>query len=350
MEILDGRLKELYIESVRDDLKSYARYADESARKTERYAATLALKAEALNEDSDRTSVSLEEMSPEYETRKDDFGNHLLMKVDPCDNGAFISPASGCQRVPLTPEVMQQLRTYERMKPNMMRMYDEVENIDGVFLFDTRTNTSLFRSEYMFAGDILPGIDVAAFYDIGLTFYDWFRFAEKKNNPYRRALWSEIAFIAIEHDWIMNLQAPIFNNRYSENEEMIGIIAVHFNLDWLMTNTIGKSSIKMMVVKDDATLVGLNRSAKTDVRLETYDKSSYNHYNGFDPSTTKKKMTFVYETLNLDYEKSEDVTSFSMKIKSEFQFSHTLFGKTYTVLRERAPELGLNFIALLEDV
>jgi hypothetical protein len=350
MEKLEGRLKELYIESVRDDLKSYARYADKSARDTEVYATELALEAEALNDNADPTGVSFEDMSPEYETRKDDFGNHLLIKVDPCDNGAFLSLASGCQRVPLTPEVMQQLKNYERMKPNMMRMYDEVENIDGVFLFDTRTNTSLFRTEYMFPGDILPGVDVAAFYDIGLTFYDWFRSADKKNNPDRRALWSEIAFIAIEHDWIMNLQAPIFNKRYSENEEMIGVIAVHFNLDWLVTNTIGKSSIKMMVVKDDATLVGLNRSAKTDVRLETYDKSSYISYNGFDPATTRKKKTFVYETLNLDYEKSEDVASFSMKLKSEFQFSHTLFGKTYTVLRERAPELGLNFIALLEDV
>jgi hypothetical protein len=350
MEKLEGRLKGLYIESVRDDLKNYARYADKSARNTETYSTALALEAEALNDNADPTGIPIEEMSPAYETRKDDFGNHLLIKADPCDAGAFISLASGCQRVPLTPEVIQQLRTYEPMKQNMVRMYDEVENIDGVFLFDTRANIALYRTEYLFAGDILPGIDLAALYDIGLTFYDWFRFADKENNPDRKALWSEMAFIAIEHDWIMNLQAPIFNKRYSENEEMIGIIAIHLNLDWLMTNTIAKSSVKMMVVKDDGTLVGLNRSAKTDVRLETYDKSNFGRYNAFDPATTQKKKTFVYETLNLDHEKSEDVDSFSMKLKSEFQFSHTLFGKKYTVLRERAPELGLNFISLLENV
>lgn len=350
MKEMEGRLKELHIESLRGDLKHYARYADESARKTETYATALALEAEALNENADGPGVSLDEISPQYETRKDDFGNQLLIKVDTCDTGAFLSLASGCQRVPLTPEVMQQLISYERMKPNMMRMYDEVENIDGVFLFDTRTNIALFRTEYMFAGDILPGVDLAALYDVGLTFYDWFKFVDKENNPDRKALWSALAFIAIEHDWIMHLKAPIYSKRYSESEEMIGIVGIHLNLDWLVANTIAKSSVRMMVVKDDATLVGLNRSAKTDIRLETYDKSSYSRYAAFDPTVTQKKKKFVYETLNLDYGKSEEVALLSMKLKSEFQFSHTLFGKKYTVLKERAPELGLNFIALLEAV
>jgi hypothetical protein len=53
--------------------------------------------------------------------------------------------------------------------------------------------------------------------------------------------------------------------------------------------------------------------------------------------------------LNLEHNKPEDVVSFVKKIKSEFQFRHTLFGKTYTVIREQSPALGLNFIALIDD-
>jgi hypothetical protein len=352
MEKLEGRMKELYIDSVRDELKNYARYADESARKTEKYATDLALKTENLNTNAKRMDISLEEMSAQYETRKDDFGNTLLIKVDPCDTGAFLSLACGCKRVPLTPDIMRQLKIYESMKPGMMRMYDEVENIDGVFLFDIESNIFTFRTEYMFADDFyhLAGVDITAIYDAGLTFYDWFKFIGKENNPNRKALWSSMAFIAIEHDWIMHLEAPIYKNRYTEKEEMIGIIGIHYNLDWLVTNTITKSAVNMMVVKDDSTLIGLNSPAKKYLRLETFDKNNFGSFNPFDPTTTQNKKKFVYETLNLDYGKSKDVASLSTKLKSEFEFEHTLFGKDYTVLRERAPELGLNFIALLEDV
>ena len=105
----------------------------------------------------------------------------------------------------------------------------------------------------------------------------------------------------------------------------------------------------MMVVKDDSTLIGLNSAAKEEIPLETFEKSKFEPLNGFDPQTTQSKKKFVYETLNLDHGKSEDVASFSTRLKSEFQFKHTLFGKDYTVFRERAPELGLNFVALIDD-
>ena len=105
-----------------------------------------------------------------------------------------------------------------------------------------------------------------------------------------------------------------------------------------------------MVVKDDSTLIGMNSAAKKDIPLEAFEKSRFAPLNGFDPQTTEKKKKYVYETLNLEHGKSEDVASFSRKLKSEFQFRHPLFGRNYTVLRERAPELGLNFVALLEAV
>jgi hypothetical protein len=352
MEKLEGQRKKLYIHYVKEDLKNYARVADESARKTEQYTTALALEAEDLNRNAGRMDLSLDEITTEFETRKNEAGDKLLIKVDLCDSGAFLSLAVGCPRVPLSEDVMRQLKIYEAMKPSMMRMYDEVENIDGVFLFDTQSNILLFRTEYMFAEHFanLAGVDISTIYDWGLTFYDWFKFIDRKNNPERRALWSKIAFIAVEHDWITHLKAPMYKNRYLENEEMIGMASVHYNVDWLVTNTISKSAVKMMVVKDDSTLIGLNDSAKRDIPLETFNKNNWSSFNPFDPATTQQKKKFVYETLNLDHGKSEDVASFSVKLKSEFQFNHTLFGKNYTVLREKATELGLNFIALLEAV
>ena len=352
MKGLNGRMKELFSDYVREELRGYARVADESARKTEQYASALALETEALNRNCEGREVSLDEMNTQYESREDDSGNKLLIKVDPRVTGEYYNIACGCPRVPLTREVMRQLKIYEGMKSGINRMYEEVENIDGVFLFDTEANVMAFRTEYLFGDDFyqLAGLDMTIIHDAGVTFYDWFRITDRENNPTRKAVWSPMAFIAVEHDWIMHLKAPIYRDRYSADEEMIGIVGIHYNLDWLVTNTVSKSAVKMMVVKDDSTLIGLNDSAKKDIPLETFEKSKFEPLNGFDPNTTETKKKFVYETLNLDQGKSEDVISFSTRLKSEFLFDHALFGKEYTVLRERAPELGLNFVALLEDV
>lgn len=228
----------------------------------------------------------------------------------------------------------------------MMRMYDDAKNVDAFCFFDTESNIVLMRLELDFK-DLydLPGFDIAAFTDYGLVFYDWFKFVAKENNPDRKALLSTITFISVEHDWIVHLKAPIYRNRYSENEQMIGIMGIHYHLDRMMNNTIAKSAIRMMILKDNSTLVGLNDSAMKDIRLETYDQSKLSSMAMFHPASTDYKKKLVFETLNLEHNKSEDVHSSAKIIKSEFQFNHTRFGKNHTVIRERASELGLNIIA-----
>jgi hypothetical protein len=343
-------MKTLHTDSVREDLKRYARVVDDDARATERYCVELALEAEELNRSASRLDLSLEAMSEQYTTLRGESGFELLKRAEILGTGAFVNLVSSCQRVPLTEDVRRQLRTHELLKPAMMRMYDEVESIDGVFLFDTESNILTFRTGHRLENDFdVPGVDLTTIHDLGIIYYDWFTIVDKENNPGRRAFWSPMAFIAVEHDWIMNLSAPIYRDRYTKNEKMIGVVAVHFNLDWMLAKTIEKSAVKMMIVKDDSTLIGLNGAAKKALGLETFEKEKFVSMNGLDPQTTREKKKFVRETLNLEYGKSEDVASLAERLKSEFQFHHTLFGKPYTVIRERAPELGLNLVALLDD-
>lgn len=351
MKPYEGKYKNIFIDAVRGDLRHYAMSVDEDARKSEKYATELAIKVEELNEKSHQMEFSLKEMNKEYTTLEDPSGNYkMIKKNDLFEGGSFYRLHGSCQRVALTPETMRLVKAYESAEPLMMRIYDDVENVDAVCLFDTESNIVLMRLEIDFKNLYdLPGFDIAAFNDYGLVFYDWFKFVDKDNNPDRKALWSTLAFISVEHDWIMHLKAPIYRKRYSEKEQMIGIIGIHYNLDRMINNTIAKSAVRMMIVKDNSTLVGLNDSARKDISLETYDQSKLNSMAMFDPASTDYKKKLVFETLNLEHNKSEDVHSFAKKIKSEFQFHHTLYGKKYTVIRERASELGLNFIALLNE-
>jgi len=343
-------MKREFIDSVRQDLQTYAGCADANARKIERYCTDLAIEIEELNKNLTKDKVSIEKMDADYSLSKDDFGNELFIKTDSVGNGQMTCLASGCQRVPLTAETKRQLKLYESLKPTFLHMYDELEYVDEIWLFETKSNVALGRIENDFANHIIPGLDGTLLYDYGLTFYDWFKFVDKQNNPNRKALWSPMAFIEMYHQLIMHLKAPVYENRYSDKEEMIGITTAHLNLDWLMADTIEKSAVKMMIVKDDSTLIGMNSPAKKDIQLETHDPNNYSNANPLDPELMQKKKRFVYETLNLEHEKADEISSFAKKVKSEFQFSHYLFGKSYTIVREKAPEMGFNFVALLDNV
>jgi|GEM_PF-1567348 len=351
MEKYEGKYKRVFIDSVRGDLKHYARSVDVDAKKTEEYAAELALKVEELNALAPGTEFSLEKMNSEYTTLEDPSGTHkMIKKNDFFNGGSFYRLHGGCQRVALTSETMRLVKSYESAEPLMMHMYDDLENADGIYLFDTESNIVLMRVEFNFKELYdLPGFDIAAFHEYGLNFYDWYKFVDKENNPGRKALWSDLAFISVEHDWIMHLKAPIYRNRYSDKEKMIGIIGIHYNLDRMINNTIAKSSVRMMIVKDNSTLVGLNESAKKDIKLEIYDQKKLESTAMFDAASTELKKKIVFEKLNLEKGKGEDVHSFANRLKAEYHFNHRLFGRSYTIIKERSTELGLDFVALLPD-
>lgn len=351
MKKFEGKYKRIFIDSVREDLKNNARIVDEDARRTEKYATELALRVEEINAGISRMDISLESINKEYTTIKDQAGVHkMIKKIDFFEGGSFYRLHGDCQRVEFNNNTLRKVKAYESLEPFMMHIYDDLDNADGIYLFDIESNIVFMRVEFTFQ-DLydLPGFDIGAFNDYGLVFYDWFKFVDKENNPDRRALWSTLAFISVEHDWIMHLESPILKNRYSDNEEMIGIIGIHYNLDRMMNNTISKSAVRMMIVKDNSTLVGLNYSARRDVKLETYDQGKLSSMAMFDTESAEYKRKFVYGNLNLELGKSEEIVSFAKKLKSEFQFRHSFSGKYYTVIKERSSELGLNFVALLDD-
>ncbi len=343
-----------FIESVRDDLRHYAGIVDEGARRVERYCADLAIEIEDKIRNADKYDLSIDKMDSEYSIRKDDFGNQLYYVAEKHAIGELIVGASTTERVPFTDDIKRQVKLYEYLKPTFIRMFDGLQYVDEVWFFEKKHNISLGRIAYLFSDYLIPGMDPIFFYDLGLTFYDWFNSVDKEQNPDRKPTWSPLAFMDLFNQWIMNMEVPVYENRYAEKEEMIGIIGTHFNLNNMTESTIEKNAVRMMIIKDASTLIGMNRAAKRDIQLETYDIKKFgddiseSYAKALDATEIENKKRFVHETLNLENNKPAEIASFLAKLKGEFQFRHTLYGREYLVIREKASEFGLDFIALLD--
>lgn len=353
MSELKGQARDLRLHYVQESIRRCAAVADESARGSAEGLTALALAAEAVLAADDGDDAPFRGLSGAYVSRTDDAGNDMALKIEEFDSGAFISIAGGCPRLPLGDAARKRLCAYEALEPGISDAYARSQNVDGVFLFDLEHNIFTFHTAWDFAGDFakMQSADLRAMSGAGLTFYDWFDACDLPANPDRRAVWSDIAFIAIENDWIMHIKVPFFRDRYGPSEEMVGIVSAHYNLEWLMANTVEMSAIPMLAVKDDATLIGMNDAARALLPLRTFRKSDFAEYDPFDPNTTQAiKKPFVFETLNLDHGKGDEVVRLSTRLKSEFVFRTSISGRDLLVMRARSPELGINFVALLEDV
>jgi len=341
-------MKPKAIDIAQKRISAFSGLIDDHRIKIERAGMALSAEIEDLIADSSRYNLSTEGMEHAYVTKGGD-ANQMLMKIDKRNIGQVVAMASGCERVPLSGETQRKLKLYEYALPSLIRKYDDLAFVDELWLFESKSNIALGCLEWNLGEYILPGLDLTQLFDLGITFYDWFKHVDRQKNPERKALWSPMAFIEMFNQWIVHLTAPVYINRYAENEEMIGIIGIHLNLDWMMESTILTSTIPMMIIKDDATLIGMNRAAKEIVELECFNISNYSYDTVFDPDVIAGKKAFVFETLNLEHNKPVEVVSFVHKVKAQYQFQHTMFGKTFHVVREKIYGLDCYIIALLDS-
>jgi hypothetical protein len=335
-----------YEDTVREQLRHYADVADNAARKMKRHLSALATEIEVIG----RTPLdvpSTADMDDMYQSRTDGIGNVLYIRAENSCPGEMIWLAMGVPRTPFTEATRRKLRSYERATSSMLRIYGELDYVDELWFFDRESNIALGRIDYRWSNLLVPGLDLNALHDMGMSFYDWFRAADLPNNPHRQVVCSASPFIEIMNQWILHLKAPVFRNRYGPGETFVGITTVHIKLPWLMRDTIDTSSLPMLIAKDDSTLVALNEAARERLEMETYDPGKFRMESVFDPAVWAQKRKLVAQNFNLEHDKPEDVTSFARKVKSEYAFTHSLQGKKFRVVREEAKELGLNYVALL---
>ena len=341
-------MKKKFADCVRDELRHFTQTADQAYQKIERSLTDLALEIEYNNEHPEGLDLSTDHMDEAYDTQKDEAGNTLFIKSDDMNPGEMVYMAMGVERTPFNDEKKKQLKCYEYAGATALGLYDQLEYVDELWLFDHLSNIGFGRIEYKWSHFLVPGLDITLFYPLGLAYYDWFEMVDLPQNPLRQTRCSTSPFVELFNQWIMNIKTPVYNNRYGPDEKLTGILAVHLNLTWLMRDTVDTSNLRIMVINDDSTLVHMNPAAKKDIALETYDPDKFSYDTVFDPEVGAYKRRLVSEILNLEHEKPADLVGLARKAKAEYNFTHTLDGRTYRCVKEKTSELGFHYLALLD--
>lgn len=314
-------------EEIRDVLKSYAGTISGNCREMMRETAELAHFIEDMLDKPDRYDTSIEGMDSRYSR----FGEAYMLFEE---GKRYINAASGF--VPVDEKVKRELRLYEHAKRKLGEAHRKLRYCDEMWIF---TNESLASGwmDYEYIADTMPmleKIDLTQLHALKLTRLGWFDIVNPVNDPERKGAWSPFPFIEMFGQWVYNYLFPIYTNNSFK-----GIMAPHANIEPMLEDSIYKSEEMMIAVHDDSTLMGMNAAASECLPLEAYKFRFWLEF--------PEKITRVRNELNLMKNTSDDIVWLADGLRWQNEFEHTIDGKTYTVIRERVPEIGMNLAALI---
>ena len=313
-------------EQVRTALRGYVRTVSENCRALMDETARLACFAEDLLEYQHLYDTSIDDIEERY-TR---IGPGLMLLED---GKLYMNAASG--NPPLNDRIKKELRLFEYAKPRLKDAYTRLRYCDEMWLFTTETVASGYV-EYEYIGDVPPqGIDLTQIHAMRIVRLNWFDIVNPVNNPGKGGVWSPFPFIDLYGQWIFSYHYPVF-----ENGEFKGAFVPHANIRPMLEDSICRSEAKMLAIHDDATLIGMNPAAEAAFDLKPYRSRRW--------EDITQAVSYVRNELDLMRCPVEDFVWLADGIKWQSEFDLTIKGTSYTVLKERVPEIGMNLVALLE--
>jgi|GEM_PF-1368698 len=316
--------------TVRESMKKYAETVSGNCGEFMRETSRLAFFVEDLLKYRDQYDTSTKGMDARYKRIGEAY---MLLE----DGDLYINAASGF--VPVDERIKKELRLYEHAKPRLKEAWKKLRYCDEMWLFTIETLASGWVDYKYIADTLLPTlekVDLTQLNDMRLLRLNWFDIVGPANDPDRKGAWSPFPFIDLCGQWIYTFHFPVY-----EHDKFKGVFANHANIEPMLSDSIYKSSVKMMAIHDDATLIGMNEAASERFPLETYK------YGGYRGDITEK-VSYVREKLNLMNNASQDFVWLADSLRYQREFDFTIEGRKYTILKERVPEIAMNLVAFID--
>jgi len=316
-------------EKIRRDLKSYAETVSHNCRELMWETSRLACFVEDLLKYKDLYDTSTRDIDARYKKI-----GEAIMLFD--DDGHYINAASGF--IPVDERIKKELRLYEYSKPRLRDAWKKLRYCDEMWFFTVETLANGWV-DYKYIAEGLPvleKIDLTQLNPMRLLRLNWFDIVNPINDTERKGAWSPFPFIEMFGQWTFSFHYPIY-----EGDTFKGAFVPHAVIEPMLDDSIYKSSKKMLAVHDDATLIGMNDAAAKAFKLEIYKSRFW--------TDLVEKVDLVRDKLNLMKNPSQDFVWLADTLRYQREFDFTIDGKTYKIFKERVPEIGMNFVALLDE-
>lgn len=317
--------------SVRDEVDWIAGEIQSTAVQARETSSEIVKRVETLFRNESSYDLSIDGMDARYVGR----GASYMWTPDEGKAGSGIIGATGA--VPVDDRIKRELRLYEHIRPYMREQYARNRYSDEVLYIDKKSMV-VGQTTTNFGGLFPPGFDAVEVCRSGITYYDYYEWVDRGQNPDRLPRWAPSAFIELLGEFIQSVHAPVYKKE--TDDRMCGFVGLHFNLEWVNAATVYKSGNRILIMSSQSTLIGASPGALAVLKMEPFarQKPSY-----LDSEQVRK---YVDVERNLEREKPKDVADLAKRIRTEPGFEHVLDGRRFTITRAEVPELGY-FVAAI---
>ncbi len=317
--------------SIKDEVRWIAEEIQSTAVQARETAGDLATRLEELVRNESNYDLSVDDMDDRYVWQDASY----MWTTERGKEGSTVVGATGV--VPVDDGIKRELRLWEHMLPALKEEYVRNRYTDEVIYCDKRTMV-VGQTTTNFAGLFPSGFDSAEVCRSGVTYFDYYGWVDPDRNPDRVPRWAPNVFVDLLGAFIQSVHAPVF--RREADPESCGFMGLHYNLEWVNSSTVYKSTSRVLILSARSTFVGASPDGMEALGLEPFDKQ--------DPSflSPEKVRNHVDVERNLERGKSPELAELARKMKSEKGFQHSLRGREFNVIVETAPELEF-FIAAL---
>jgi len=313
---------------MREELQSYAQMVSQKCRKLMEETARLTCFVEDLLKYRDLYDTSINGMDDRYKS----IGKACVLIEE---GNLYMNGATGA--VPVDERLKKEMRLYEHAKPRLKDAKDQLDYCDEMWFFTTENLISGWV-DYEYIARAMPnlqGIDLTKIHGQRLLRFNWFDIVNPVNNPARKGVWSPFPFIEMFGVWVFTYFYPIY-----EADRFKGIFAPHAKIEPMLADSIYRSPEKMMAIHEDGTLIGMNEAAAESFSLKAYKTRLWQEL--------QEKVIYVREDLSLMRNATADYAWLSDGLRWQKEFNLMIEGNSYSVMKERIPEIGVNLVAFLD--
>ncbi|WP_321315001.1 diguanylate cyclase [Halarcobacter sp.] len=179
--------------------------------------------------------------------------------------------------------------------------------------------------------------------DFEISNYNFYYEANKKNNPEKKAVWTDVYLDPAGQGWMLSVVVPIYNNDFLE-----GVSGIDITVENIIKNILESEipyNASSILLDKHGSIIGLTKNSEDTLNLK--DSSDYKHFK----DEKIGKTIYKRDSFNILNHKDEKIREIFSKVLNEENYSREIYlnNKKYLLFSEKIKKTSWYVVSLINE-
>ncbi|WP_321468089.1 diguanylate cyclase [Halarcobacter sp.] len=179
--------------------------------------------------------------------------------------------------------------------------------------------------------------------DFEISNYNFYYEANKKNNPEKKAVWTDVYLDPAGQGWMLSVIVPIYNNDFLE-----GVSGIDITVENIIKNILESEipyNASSILLDKYGSIIGLTKNSEDTLNLK--DSSDYKYFK----DEKIGKTIYKRDSFNILNHKDEKIREIFSKVLNEENYSREIYlnNKKYLLFSEKIKKTSWYVVSLINE-